>query len=125
MAPELIIAATTPSTASSSGSSSSNSMPVQQFSAKKADVFSLGVVLFSLVSGFPPYFQSAARTDPYYRFFAEKKHLVYWSQLARKFGKIYSPDFMDLINGMLAFNPDERFDLQVVKSHPWIARPID
>jgi len=85
----------------------------------KTDLFSLGVVLFCMVSGFPPYFEHASEKDPYYRFFAERRTHVYWQCLERKFHKIYSSEFMSLISGLLAYDPSERIDLETVKVHPF------
>lgn len=53
-------------------------LQAKPYDAFKADVFSLGVVLFCMVSGFPPYFEKATEKDPYYRFFAERRSHIYW-----------------------------------------------
>ncbi|EAR84943.1 kinase domain protein (macronuclear) [Tetrahymena thermophila SB210] len=89
----------------------------------KVDIFAMGVVLFCMVNGFPPYYKKAIATDPYYRFFVEKRTHVYWSCLQRKYNKNYSNEFMSLVTGMLAYNPQERIDLQMIKSHPWYQKP--
>lgn len=44
----------------------------------KVDVFAMGVVLFCMINGFPPYFKKACGNDPYYRFFVERRTHVYW-----------------------------------------------
>jgi len=64
----------------------------------KADVFALGVALFLLVNGFPPYYNKASGNDPYYKFFVEGKQVIYWQILLKKFKKSYSDEFKDLIN---------------------------
>ncbi|EGR28785.1 protein kinase domain protein [Ichthyophthirius multifiliis] len=88
----------------------------------KVDIFALGVILFCMVSGFPPYYQKAAINDPYYKYFAENEKDLYWNVIQAKFNKCYSIEFICLINGMLEFNPDERFSLQDIFNDQWLQK---
>jgi serine/threonine protein kinase len=90
------------------------------YSGFKADIFALGVILFLLVNGFPPFYKFATNSDPYYKFFAEKKENVYWSCLKRKFQLNFDNDFIDLINKMLAANDADRITIKEVLAHPWL-----
>lgn len=45
----------------------------KQYDGFETDVFALGVILFILYSGFPPFYKKAIKTDPYYKFFANNK----------------------------------------------------
>lgn len=44
------------------------------YDPEKNDVFACGVILFSLLYGFPPYFKQASIYDPYYKFFIAGKN---------------------------------------------------
>lgn len=89
----------------------------------KVDIFAAGVMLFCMVNGFSPYYSKATATDPYYKLFVEKRTNVYWNSIQRRNSKKYSKEFMNLITGMLADCPYERFDLETIKNHPWCSLP--
>lgn len=87
----------------------------------QSDVFSLGVVLFCMVAGFPPYKKQATSADPYYRYFTQHRQAAYWNCLARKHApRTFSPDFIDLISKMLEYNPQQRITIQEISIHPFI-----
>ncbi|XP_012273675.1 uncharacterized protein LOC105696081 isoform X2 [Orussus abietinus] len=86
--------------------------PGARYSGTLCDVWSMGVTLFSLVTGRIPWdgsgtvlgVQSAVRTEPLK--FPEKPEL--------------SKDVRDLINHMTCKNPVERITLPMIKEHPWL-----
>lgn len=93
------------------------------YNGKLADVFSLGVVLFSMHSRHMP-FKEATLTDIGYRLFLENNS-KYWKVMSSKHPEnFYSNEFICLINSMLAYNPEERIMLNKIRSHPWLAGPV-
>lgn len=90
-----------------------------KYDGYQADLFALGITLFTMVSGILP-FRSAKQEDSLYRFIAKQDFDSFWKKHEglRK-GNFYSPSFKDLIQGMLALEPKKRPSLQDIKNHPW------
>lgn len=91
----------------------------QKYCAKKADVFALGVVLFSMVNGMPPFFK-AVPSDPYYKYFFSGNQETYWANLSKKYANTLSSEFKDLMGRMLNANSSERISIDDILSHPWM-----
>lgn len=89
------------------------------YNGMKADVFSLGVTLFALVSAKLP-FEKATRSSNAYRLIMAKCWNRYWNKMEKVFpnGEV-SNEFKDLFQRMVAFNPDERPLIEEIISHPW------
>ncbi|CAI2367380.1 unnamed protein product [Moneuplotes crassus] len=91
------------------------------YSTECADVFSLGVILFVLVSKRPP-FRSTENPDSYFKAIRANKMENFWKmhcttrELKLDF---YTKEFRDLITGMFQPNPIHRISLADVKAHPW------
>lgn len=95
------------------------------YDGKKADVFAAGVILFVLYSGHPP-FNQATEHDPYYKTFvkANEKFWDFHSKQNQK--RNYSPEFKELINNMLAFNPSNRWNFEeIAAKSAWFNQPIN
>lgn len=84
--------------------------------ASSADIFALGVILFYMFSGRYP-FRFANMRDPRYDMIIEKKFDDFW----RSFGcEVNFPTpFKDLLNHMLANNPNDRLTIQQIRDHSW------
>jgi len=85
---------------------------------KKSDIFSLGVCLFITVAGHPP-FKQALITDPWFRCLAKSpaQHRRFWA--AHK-NDVLSDSLMNLIQGMLCYQPVRRLLLKKIEKHEWI-----
>jgi len=71
------------------------------YQGHSVDLFALGIILFILYSGHPP-FNSANPQDPHYRLVAEGKADIFWQQHQKhKKAGFYSEEFKDLITNML------------------------
>lgn len=110
-----------------SHSTTSNSMKSQKHSVysapeclvfknvncRKVDVFAIGVVLFIMVCGNPPFYRASA-SDRYFKLL-QSKNIQFWKIFPR-----VSKEFKELVTGMLKQDPSERFELEVVKKHAWL-----
>lgn len=96
-----------------------NTAPFDGFSI---DLWSAGVILYIMLTGFPPYDQ-ASRTDQKFEIIV-RGNLV---QQLEDWGINLSRDAGDLLQNMLQLDPRDRLTLAEVMSHPWVingeARP--
>jgi len=79
----------------------------------KADLWSLGVIIYILLGGYPPFIEQNQRElfkkikKGQYEF-----HPEYWGEI--------SSEAKDLISGLLTVNPDKRLTARAALSDPWI-----
>lgn len=94
------------------------------YDLKKTDFFSLGVVLFVLAHGLPP-FNNSKQADPYYNLFTSNPK-AFW-QYQRKIDPSFqtSPALQELIEGLLHPDPAHRFSVHQVLANPWYHLPVD
>ena len=88
----------------------------KEIDGEKADVFSLGAILFNLVNGRLG-FCSAKRHDQYYKFIMKKEYQRYWNNITKK---DLSEDFKNLYLSMVAYNPDKRPTLVQILNSDWL-----
>ena len=86
----------------------------KDINGEKVDIFSLGVVLYNLVTG-----DYGFLTTNYgiYSFIKSKKYANYWENIKYK---NLSKDFKDLYVRMVAFDPKERPTLGEILESPWL-----
>lgn len=95
------------------------------YSGTSVDLFACGIILFILYSGTPPFAKADPKSDPHYKLFCAGRTDVFWKAHERNKPKVtgrdtfYSEEFKDLINAMLAADPNNRPTLQAIKSHAW------
>lgn len=77
---------------------------------KELDNWCLGVLLFELLHGYPP-FGGKSENDKI-RSIKEGK--------IRPFSREISKDAEDLVRGLLKTNPNERYSMDLIFSHPWM-----
>ena len=72
------------------------------------DIWSCGITLFSMVSGYLPFFDS-------------QEHLIYTKicQLELEMPNYFSDSLVDLLSKLLQKDPTKRIDLIGIKEHPW------
>jgi len=80
------------------------------------DIFSLGVILFICIAGFPP-FQEAKASDWWFDKIIKKKFGLFWKAQERCMK--FDDDAKDLLLGMLAARPSERYSWTKLRDHPW------
>jgi len=82
---------------------------------KSGDIFSLGIVLFILVTGKLP-FKMALPNDNLYKYIARGDYIEFWK---RKNVNI-SPSFMELFDNMIAFDYTQRPSISEIRQSNWI-----
>lgn len=84
----------------------------------KADVFSLGVILYNICFQARP-FAYAALTDSHYNQFVNRNE-EFWSEKSASKGPI-DVQLIDLLNSLMTFNPSKRPNVDDIRAHPWIS----
>ena len=87
-----------------------------------ADIFSLGVVLFNLVTG-KFGFGISVSNDKFYKDIANKYYELYWNQMAINIPYIskLSNEFKNLYIKMVSFKPEKRPRINEILNDPWFA----
>jgi len=87
---------------------------------KAVDIWSLGVVLYICLCGFPPFSDELRRPDFPYDLAEQIREGIfdypspYWDPV--------SDLALDLIDNMLVVNPEKRFTVEQCLAHPWITQ---
>ncbi len=98
---------------------SPNILSHRPYNGEKADIFSLGVILFALVSGRLG-FENPTKKDPCYRYIIAGNIPRYWIELYTRIGNMnFSDEFKDLYISMVAPNENNRPHIAQVLNHPW------
>lgn len=84
---------------------------------QKGDVFTLGVVFFSLITNHFPCYKECTQADPVYRILCERLYTQFWSKF--KVNDL-SEDFKALIQNMLDLSPSRRPTIKTVCEHRWL-----
>ena len=93
------------------------------YDAFKSDVFALGVTLFTLRSGRYPFDYATLKDKTYKAFLLNKDY--YWKHFSKNLKIEYCAEFKSLINGMLAYDEEERFSVFDVMKSPFLKGKID
>lgn len=83
------------------------------------DLWSIGVILFIMLTGLPPW-EFAREDDPRYRMVTQGG----LEQMLRSWGRPVSPAAADLLQGMLMRDPRQRLSLIEIRDHPWVLDEI-
>lgn len=96
----------------------------RHYDGRKTDVFAAAVVLFIIYAGSPP-FENANSCDPFYNLIREKRFNLFWKVHSRKRPpNFFSEAFKDLVQRMLACEPNDRPTFLEIAEHPWVIGPI-
>ena len=90
----------------------------------KIDIFDSGVALFQLITRHKPFTSRADKNDAYYKHFVENNPKQFWDKFIkdnRLSQGFFSLNFMDLMNKMLAADPNQRISLEEIMNHPWFS----
>ncbi len=92
----------------------------KELTDEKADIFSLGVILFALVTR--KYgFGCSRNNDPFYKLIRKNKYKLYWDCM-KKFKKIegLSEEFINLYLAMVSHKPKKRPTFEEILNHPFL-----
>ena len=94
------------------------------YEGARVDLFASAIILFVILTQRPP-FASAHPSDPHYRLVAAGQAATFWQAHAEaeQGNDIYTAEFKDLFEKMMALDPSNRPTLQEVLAHPWMAGP--
>mmetsp|Transcript_17767 Transcript_17767/g.49278 ORF Transcript_17767/g.49278 Transcript_17767/m.49278 type:complete len:190 (-) Transcript_17767:70-639(-) len=85
------------------------------FDAYAVDMWAAGVILFLMLTGFPPW-ERACQTDERFKYMTAG----YLVQMLTEWEVGLSSDAMDLLQRMLFLDPKDRLSLDQVRAHPWM-----
>ena len=95
----------------------------EPYKGEEVDLFAMGVSLFAMVAGFPPFNCADMRADLFYKALIRRPE-VYWRKITeRRNGRGFSPEFKDLMAKMLEPEATARLTMQQVLSHEWMQGP--
>lgn len=84
---------------------------------KACDIFSAGVVLFILLTGYPP-FEQAIKTDKWFNPLAKMDVDKFWRQ--HKGCGVDDKDCQELLSKMMAYRAYNRPSISEILEHPWV-----
>ena len=85
------------------------------FDGFAVDIWAVGVILFLMLTGFPPW-ERPLLTDERFRYMTAG----YLAPMLTEWKLELSPEAMDLLQRMLWHDARDRLSLRQVCSHPWI-----
>eukprot|EP00344_Euplotes_crassus_P001899 CAMPEP_0197006306 /NCGR_PEP_ID=MMETSP1380-20130617/34183_1 /TAXON_ID=5936 /ORGANISM="Euplotes crassus, Strain CT5" /LENGTH=270 /DNA_ID=CAMNT_0042425839 /DNA_START=132 /DNA_END=945 /DNA_ORIENTATION=+ len=89
-----------------------------KFMTQPLDIFALGIVLFILIKGSPP-FMHAKGTDPHYRLFVTNPEAFWKAHFKRIKDYFPSNELIELLTTMLSPEPESRITLAEIKESAW------
>jgi len=87
----------------------------EPFDGFAVDMWAAGVILFLMLTGFPPW-ERACMTDDRFKYMTAG----YLVQMLTEWEIGLSSDAMDLLQRMLFIDPKDRLSLEQVQAHPWM-----
>ena len=89
------------------------------YTGEKADIFSLGVMLFILCSGFPP-FNQAVSDDSLFKMIKSQNFIEFWSIWEEQVGLKFSKELKDLLNLTWCINSSKRPSIIEILNSEWM-----
>ena len=91
---------------------------IGKYTGVEADIFSLGVLLFNLIST-KSGFGKATNNDPYYSLIINGNYIQYFDIFKNIINVELSENFKDLYTKMIAYEPKNRPIIEEILAHPW------
>ena len=92
-----------------------------RYKGVESDIFSLGVILFNLVTS-KPGFITSQKNDSFYKYIIHNKgnYESYWKEIRGQISKDFSKEFKELYVKMVAFHPSERPSINEILKSNWL-----
>ena len=91
------------------------------YNAREVDLYALGILLFILIDGLPPFSSADIEHDQVYKILATGRSETFWKFVSQgKSPGYFSDDFKDLVTTMLEYNPSMRLSIADILAHPWV-----
>jgi len=84
---------------------------------ENVDIFSLGVILFITIAGFPPFQEAKPDEDWWFNKIKNKKYDLFWKAHERT--AEFTDEAKEILLGMLMANPDERWTIEQIRQCKW------
>ena len=94
---------------------------IEKYTGVEADIFSLGALLFNLISSIYG-FKRATKNDKYYSLIINDKdgtYKAYWEFFKKAINLTPSDNFKDLYTKLIAYEPKNRPSIEEILDHPW------
>jgi len=89
---------------------------------KAADIYSMGVILFAMATGLPPYTESdKGECDGWYHLLMKQPE-NYWEKISKYV--TVTEEFKELFGGMICEAPNQRLDMNQIRNTKWFNGPI-
>ena len=94
----------------------------KEYSAEKHDIFSLGCILFYLMTA-GEWFKTAKEDDPLYKYVIENKQNEFFDILEAKYNiiKLSKKDFKDLLFNMISYKEEKRPNINEILNSQWLS----
>lgn len=89
------------------------------YDGTQVDLFSVAVILFIIVQGIFP-FKEARKEEFFYNLLMTGQVQTYFEKVN---GNGLSADFKDIIVRLFSYDPSKRYNIEELKSHPWLNTP--
>lgn len=86
----------------------------------QADIFSAGVLLFSMITGMRP-FVTASSKDKLYKYIRSRSWDKFWFYHEQFSKNQLTKSFKNLFQSLVSSNPDERLSIVQVRHHEWLS----
>ena len=92
----------------------------KEYDGKKVDIFSTGVLLFTLLTCKMPFPSAKIVKKGLYKYIKDKDDEKYWGALKEKNIDGLSREFKDLFLKMVPYEPSERPSIKEILNHTWM-----
>jgi len=89
-------------------------------------MFAIGVILFSMIMGRPPFWKADPIADRHFKVLHLQQYSYFWSmwedQYIKPNGLQISDEIRMIFNSLISSIPSFRLSLNELRSHPWIIK---